>query len=472
MSDTLSTTEWILGTALGDVAPELQQDITTTLVQDHLVGWTTREAATTTEGLATIAAHQTTCPWTTLLVTPWLGGAAPLDQVLIQLKRQWPHLRIAVLLGAPAPEYQPLLTTLAAYQIYNCLIADEFQYDDLVQLVTADWTWDRVQPYLGTPETLGPPLPDILPRQVLLHRTDPTITGPSTVIAVISAQGRSGKTGFIANALWTTADRTSVALDLDVEKPALPVYFQEPNQPYATHLQQLLTALAPTPVAEEASVHERLTPQDKQEVREYLHRAVDIRPGARLVPGPLRSHTMLAHIPAGLVTEMIHQARHLARVVWLDLPASPMHPVWEEALRNVDGLIVLTTPESVAVLETLSLWERLDQLRIPRRIRRLVVNRACKGGLVPQEIAAVHLQHPLWAVIPDQPRQWQAAFAAHKPVAAQHAKWWQRLLATIETLNVDPAIEGDPTAMASQSQGTKKRQPRHRAKVTKQVPTS
>ena len=435
--------EWILGHALGDVSPELAQQITGALVQDHLPGWSAKEAATTTEGLAAIADYQTTCPWTTLLVTPWLAGATPLDQVLIHLKLKWPDLRIAVLFGAPAPEYRSLLTTLAAYQIYNCLIADEFQYDDLVQLVTADWRWQNVQPYLGTPDGIGPPLPDTMPRQVALRRTDPAVSGPSTVIAVISAQGRSGKTGFIANALWATADQGSLALDLDMDKPALPVYFREANRPYAIHLQQLLTSLAPTPTVDESTMGERLTPQDKQEIREYLHRAVEIRTGARLVPGPLRSHTMLAQVPPGLVTEMIRQARHLARIIWLDLPAQPTHPLWEEALQNVDQVVVITTPESVAVLETLTLWEKLDHLRIPRAARRLVVNRVRKGGVPPQEIAAVHLQHPLWAVIPDQPKRWETAFQAHQPVAAHQEKWWHHLIA--EILGDTPA-ENTPSA--------------------------
>ena len=421
--------ESILGYALGDIAPELVQDLTVTLPDVHLPGWSAREAATSTDGLLAAGDAHTACPWTTLLVTPWLGGGTSLEQTLVTLKLKWPTLRIAVLFGADAPEYRPLLTTLAAYRIWNCLIAEEFQFADLVHLVTEDWPWDALQPFLERPEGMAVPVPAALPQRVVVDTTTSRDLLPAIAVAVVSAQGRSGKTGFIANALWTTASWGSVALDLDIEKPALALYYRAASDPYPVHLQQLLAGVsnAPVPGGEEAWKG-RLTPQDRQEIRAYLQQAVVVTPGARLVPGPLRQHMMSPRVPAGLASAMIREAKRLARVVWVDLPARPQDPVWEEAIRTVDQVVVLTTPETVAVLETLMLFERLDRLRVPRSAIRLIVNRVGPGGLSPHEIASVHLQHPLWAAIPDQPKRWETAMRTHRPLAAQQRRFWARVV--------------------------------------------
>ena len=454
--------ESILGYALGDVSPELLQDITVTLPDVYLPGWSAREAGTTTEGLLARAEHETTCPWTTLLVTPWLTGAASLESMLVTLKLRWPALRIAVLFGAHASEYQPLITTLSAYQIWNCLIADEFQYRDLIHLVTDDWTWEDVQSFLALPAGLTAPPQATMPSRVLIQRSEPIESLPAVSVAVVSAQGRSGKTGFIANAIWSTARWGSVAMDFDVEKPALPLYFRAANNPYPVHLQQLLTGLTPTSAKDtDGNRLDRLSPQDKQEIREYLHQAIEVTPGARLVPGPMRRHTMVPHLPPGLVTECLRQAKLMARVVWVDVPSTPADPIWEEAVRSVDRLVILTTPEPLAVLETLVLFERLDRLRVPRSVIHLVVNRAGRGGLNPQEIAEVHLNHPLLATIPDQPKLWQAAWQVHRPMADTHKRIWEPIATAFRPLDAPdaPPPAGRPARIAA-------RRVRHQTKAS------
>lgn len=426
--------EAILGYALGDIQPSLAQDLTVTLPHVHLTGWSAREAATSTDGLLALAEHQETCPWTTLLVTPWLSGATSLEETLVSLHLRWPQLRIAVLLGAYTAEYQPLLKTLAAYQIYNCLIADEFQFPDLVNLITNDWAWEAVKPYLGRPHGMTVPPQETLPSRVALQRTDPVEPTPSTAIAVISAKGGSGKTGIVANCLWA-AGRTSssMAIDLDIRKASLPLYFRPADEPFEVNLHQLLTLLsrAQRGLVDEDEGRERLTPQDKQEVRAYVHRAVDVAPGARLIPGPLRQQAMTPIVPPGLTGELIRQAKTTAQTVWVDLPTNIYDPIWEEAVRTVDQLIVVTTPDAVSVLETLALFERLDHLRVPRSAVRLVVNHAGHGGLAPDEIAKVHLKHPVALEVPDQPKLWDAAIADHRPVAHRQARVWERFVAPL-----------------------------------------
>ncbi|MCY0885790.1 MAG: hypothetical protein OWV35_07900 [Firmicutes bacterium] len=418
--------ELVLGFALGAVPADLAHDLTVTLPELYLPGWRARDAATTTDGLAALADPTQPCPWTTLLVTPWLPGTTALPQALVAVKTAWPRLRVAVLFGGLSPAYRTMVTTLAAYQMYNCLIAEQFDFADVVNLVTTDWTWADVAPYLAPPSaTPIPPGPALPPR---VAAAAPAPRAPGLAWAVVSAQGRSGKTGWIANLLWATAAGESLALDLDYPKPALALYFRPPTDPYPVHLQQLLAAISPAPALafEDAP---GLTPRDRQEVRHYLAQAVTVTPGARLVPGPLRHHALAPVLPPGLATALIQEAKVHAPLVLVDGPAAA-DPVWAEIVRAVDGVVVLTTPEPLAVLETVALFEQLDRLKVPRRAVRLAVNRVGRGGIPPAEIAAVHLKHPLWAALPDQPRRWAAAFQARQPLAARD-RWWARLGATL-----------------------------------------
>lgn len=433
--------ESILGYALGDIPADLAQDLTITLPEMYLPGWSAREVATSTDGLLAAAGREDRCPWTTLLVTSWLDGGTSLAKTLETLRNKWPHLRIAVLLGADVPEYRPLVARLAAYRIWNILISDEFQFDDLVSLVTTDWPWEQIQPFLDSPDTMSAPRQATLPSRVEDHRRAPEDPKPSLSVAVVSAKGGAGKTGIIANALWASQNQSRIAIDLDVRKASLPLYFRSADNPYDVHLHQLLTLLSRPAGAgwAEDDRRDRLTPQDKEEIRAYVHRAVEVAPGARLVLGPNREQVMEPVVPPGLAAELIRQAKRTAQTVWVDLPAAIHNPIWEEAVRTVDHVLVVTTPDPLAVLETIALFQHLDRLRVPRSAIRLIVNRAGHGGLPAVEIATVHVHHPLLLAIPDQTKLWDTAFLDHRPVAHRQPKVWKQLVRAFEPTDDEPA---------------------------------
>jgi len=423
--------EYILGYALGDIRHELHVNLTEILPTNHLPGWSVRTAATSTDGLMAIADHEEICPWTTLLVTPWITGDVSLSTALVALKQKWSHLRIAVLIGAMTPEYRPLITTLASWQIFNVLVAEEFTYPDLVALITQDATWDAVQPYLSRPEGLMAPPQATLPAQVVNQRKEMQAPRMSRAIAVVSAQGRVGKSGFVANALWVSSGEC-VAIDLNLEHPALPLYFRDAHDPFPVHLQELMTSLSALSRRISTTQDDQLMPQDKQVIADYVDRAVTVTARAKLVPGPLRNHAMAGGLPYGAATEMIRQAKRMADTVWVDTPSSPAHPLWEEIIRASDLVVVLTPPDALGVLETLALFDRLALCGVPRSHIRLVVSRVGAGGLPPHEIATVHLQPPLSGMIADQPKAWDAAFRAHVPLADRQKKTWVALLRQIE----------------------------------------
>lgn len=413
--------DYVCGFALGDVKPGLAEDILITLPETHLPGWSVRSVAETTDRLLDLTQQYEQAPWTTLVVTPWLTGGVSLEKTLVLLRKQWPDLRIAVVLGQDTPRYRQMITTLAEWRIYNCLVGIPFGFDDMVSLITTDYTWEDVAPYLVIPGDLGAPPEDTLPMRLSDRAAAVTApVGPSHTVAVISAQGRSGKTGFVANMVWASAAAGSIALDMDFGKPALPLYFRAADNPYPVQLQHLLAGLSP-------HADEQLTPQDKQEIREYLHQAVEVTPGARLVPGPLRHHAMTPPVPATVMTAMIREAKHSARWVWVDTP-TPQDPLWDDLVRSVDQVIILTPTDSVGILETLALLERLARLRVPPHALHVVVNRLGKGGHSPDAIAQVHLQRPVWAIWPDQSTRWEAAMQAHRPMAAKDLAWWRRLV--------------------------------------------
>lgn len=413
--------DYICGFALGDVPAALADDLMITLPASYLPGWSVRGVAETTDRLLDLIQQYEQAPWTTLCVTPWLTGGTSLENTLVALKHRWPSLRIAVIFGDATPRYRQMISTLAQWRIYNCLVGS-FDYEDVVNLLTTDYAWEDIQDYLVMPGELGAPPEETLPLRVApASAVEATYVGPSQTVAVVSAQGRSGKTGMVASLLWASAAEGSIALDLDIGKPALPLYFRAADDPYPLQLQHLLAGLS-------SHIAEQLTPQDKHEIREYLGQAVEVTPGARLVPGPLRHHAMTPAVPGKVASAMIAEAKKMSRWIWVDTPV-PQDALWEDIVRTVDRVIVVSPTDTVGILETLALYERLARLRVPPQAISLVVNPMRKGGRPPEEVARVHLHQTTWATYPDYTRRWETILAAHRPAAAFDPKWWQRFIA-------------------------------------------
>lgn len=429
--------EQILGYALGNVDPELAEDITVKFPETHLPGWSAREVGASTDSVVAAALHASEQPWTTLLVTPWLdyGGTTSLSNALITIKKKWPNLRIAVLLGSPHPDYKDLVVKLSAYRIWNILISEDFQYEDLTSLVTEDWPWERISWFLESSTKDDPPPHYTLPGHVSTQ-TVTTDTMLSTSIAVVSGKGNVGKTSIVANLLLASASMTSIAIDADIHKSSLHLYFMDPDKPLPTNMHQLVSVLSSQTAVVGSGDFDYLTPKDKQEIRQYIADAIQVAPGARLVPGPSRHQPTMNNLPPGVMAELIKQAKSMARVVWVDLPADSYNDSWVEAIRSVDKVLLVTSPDRLTVIESLTVLNRLDTLKVPRNSVYLIVNRVAKGGLNPDEISHVHLKLPLLASIREDPMQWNRSMEGKKLLAQGNkgqVKFWTGLVSSIVT---------------------------------------
>lgn len=158
----------ILACALGTTGP-LAQNILETLPRQWLPGWTAVSVAASTDTLLE-AAQANGRDWTTLLVTHHLSGDVSLPEVLFQIRRLHPQLRIAVLLDtADSESRQALIGQLSQAGIVN-LLAGTVDFPALVQLVTTDLSWsDTIARYLQTVSSA--PIPQ--QRRIVLPPSSP-----------------------------------------------------------------------------------------------------------------------------------------------------------------------------------------------------------------------------------------------------------------------------------------------------------
>ncbi|WP_053958145.1 AAA family ATPase [Sulfobacillus thermosulfidooxidans] len=377
------------------------------------------------------------CPWTTLLVTSELTGTIPLADVLVRIKTRFPALRIALLVAHLTDPMRQVITTLAAYHIYNVLVGTEFTLELIAGLVTRDASWEAIQPYLGTAvepvanlAMSAAPSPDQAPRSE---------TVPSYTVAVVSGKGGVGKTGIIANLLAVKGSWNTIALDLDYIKPSLPLYFHEANDTPALDLRRLLTQIqthhrpsSPSSGAKGLALIEALTDDDLRDIQQYVTQAEVVTANARIVPGASRFETVMPVPPPVVMSAILTACQKQARFVFVDTPGVPTDPVWIHSVRQADFVVIVTTPEYAVLLETIDLMRKLDLLGIPREKRGLIINKRSKWGYSTASIRTTHLPGlPLLGEIPYDPARWERALQNHHPLALDHPKPWQALFTAI-----------------------------------------
>lgn len=418
----------VLAVALGPVPDAVRQALLTAFPAARLPGWQVAVVADTVAQLVA-AAQAEGSRWTALLVSHTLGAEAELGPALAQIRRMHPALRCAVLAGPDGPETRRLIQRLAGWRIWNIAVGERVGYDALADLVTTDWPWERVQPYLDpTAEpvvTLSPPAPAGAAAAPL---RDPEVV-VSHVIAVVSGKGNVGKTGVVANLLVAAAPEGAVALDCDYTKPSLLLHFRPPDPEEPADLRRLLGVLELHHREDPPDQPFQLTAADRQAVRDYLQQAVVLPGGGRLVPAPSRASPVLPAVPPGVVTTLIQEARALARCVLVDTPGSTVEDAWAEAVAAADSVVLVTTPDYTGVLEAVDVVRKLDYLHVPRDRVWLVLNRAGRHGYRVEEIRQVHLPGLRWlAVLPDDPKRWEQAWRRHDPLARRHPEPWRTMV--------------------------------------------
>ncbi len=275
------------------------------------------------------------------------------------------------------------------------------------------------------------------PTRVPVAPRDPEIAAAQT-IAVISGKGGVGKTSFVANCLVASAPWGAVGIDADYIKPTLPLAFQAPDAGIGHELDQLLAAL------EGGDGDEAWSARDEQIVRDWVRQADMVRDGVRLIPGPSRARDVLPTVPPGLVTALVAASQRTARLTLIDTPGSTMEQSWVEAVQIADWIVLVTTPDYAAVLESVDVLRKLDLLQIPRNRIWLVISHRGKSGYSTAEITQTQLPLPLLAVIPDNPALWHQAWRLHRPPALQHRKFWMGIVEKMTGLAPDRPNHANP----------------------------
>lgn len=388
--------------------------------------WSIVAISDTTDAVWSAAATHTVPPWTVLCLSATLPGQLPLVQLLLQLRRRWPTLRIVVWIPERTADTATLVATCAAYGIYNVVIGSDLPIDRWAALIVRDGQWTDVAPYL----TNIAAAPVVSSPSGFVSHAAATLT-----VAVVSGKGGVGKTGVIANLLAVANPWDTMAIDLDYVKPSLPLYFREANEVLATDLRRLLTQIHShhrTATTGALATIEELTDDDRQAIQQYVDHAETVAPHARIVPGASRIETVMPVPPQAVTAAIVQSCQRYARFVFIDTPGIPTDPLWIYAVQSADLVVIVTTPEYAVLLETVDLTRKLDLLQVPRDRRALVVNKRAKWGYSTAAIRRTQL--PGLRFLGDiayDPVRWERSLQQHRPVALDQPHPWRALFSAI-----------------------------------------
>lgn len=442
----------VLAIALGIVPESFRRGLFELLPPQLPPDWEVRDIGDTTDAvIAAVRAAGPNLDWTTLLVTPHLGGSYPLDWTLAGCLRAVPELRLALFARGGA-ETTSLVQKLAAHGLTNILLDQPPpSVSDIVRLVTTTSGRDTLTPFLSEtpPETVaapdllepnGPPSPAHRPLVVTRHthsvREVPLRT---RVVAVVGGKGSVGKTSLCANLATAAAQSgyTAVALDLDWAKPALALRFQPTSAPLPADPRSLLTTINANHLTDRRLPTDpfTLSAADREDIRHFVSTclAAATPAGPVLIPGPSRDSDLTAEPPDGLLRVLIELAAAQSAVVFVDT-GLPSDPEWAPIVAQADRILLVVAPEYEHVLEAVDVLHRLDHLAIDRRKTGVLVNRRARWGISTEDIMNTHLKFPdrprlpLWGQIPWDPQAWEHSVSQHRPLALTRPVPWRRLL--------------------------------------------
>lgn len=416
--------------ALGQVSPALRAAIAE-LPQWLPVDWTVVPVGDTVQELLTAAADHP--GWTTLFVTAALHGDPPLANALAAIMRRYQDLRV-VLYGTDKPAVRELVGSLVGLGLTNVAFDTDQPAPTLrrfVELITTDQPRNAVLNYVpDAPVKLAEPLGlDPVVAGAPVAAPGPIRVVRDKVIAVVAGKSGAGKTSLVANLFAVGAQGEAVAaVDCDWRKSALYLHFYDPAHPPAyANFHDLAQTVEQNHSREldRAQLAFTLTARDREDCRLWVDQsaAQPWRHGI-LVPGVRRDTPLLVEPLPGLAAQVVSFVRERATVTFVDTPP-PWDTAWESLVRTADRVLLLTIPEYEHVLEATDVLRRLDVVGVPRDHISLVINRRSKNwGLATDEIADTLKLKPI-AVIPADPRLWEAARQQHQPVAlgARAGQW-------------------------------------------------
>ncbi len=433
---TLSANRPLLAIALGNVPTAFYEAVVHNLPTDYLTDWEVTVVGNTTDTVAQAIIAEGE-KWTTLLVTTKLQGVMPLPQLLVNIKRRYPHIRIAVIFDHATKDVSKIVATLSAFNIYNVLVKEDIQFDEIIELVTTDLTWDKIEPFLdpdvapdiiaASPPTAPTPqtVPEALANTLPAVPDKPPVRIAAQTIVVVAGKGGVGKTGFVANCLVAAARWGTIGIDADYVKPTLPIYFHNPNQPAQADMRQLINAIHTNHAASGRGDVNHIVSDDDKDIQSYMDNCEMMPGGFQIITGASRISSQMPPLPAGLITKMIQLSKERTRLTFVDTPNAMDDPVWLEAVQAADHIVVIATPEYASILETVDVIRRFHFLQIPLNKVWLVINKRGKIGYSTEEITRNQLKEiPLLATIPYEPERWERSIKNHRALAEQQTEVW------------------------------------------------
>jgi len=348
----------------------------------------------------------------------WLNWSA-LEPPDVELIRQFRIMRGQVRIVVEVPDtLQPPEASIAAlvsFGIYDIVTASDAVATVLDRQPTygdvARWHTPEAGRGLGG----GPAL------------ADPEIAA-AQVIAVVSGKGGVGKTSFVANCLVAASAWGALGIDADFVKPTLHLAFHAPDAEGTSDLGQLLGTLEIRHRDSGDWMAGAWTEADRAAIRQWLQQAELVAQGVRLSSGPSRASPIPTPVPPGFVTELTEGSKRLARLTLIDTPGSTNEDSWVEAVQAADWIVLVTTPDYPAVLESVDVLRKLDYLHIPRSRVWLVISQRGRVGYTTAEITQTHLPLPLLAEIPADPAKWHRAWRLHQPPALKERTFWAAIV--------------------------------------------
>lgn len=159
-----------------------------------------------------------------------------------------------------------------------------------------------------------------------------------------------------------------------------------------------------------------------------LPSVVSMHPGTNLgYIGAVRSREETLNVPADTAIKQIENLTNAYRFVIVDIGTN-MTPLQMALIEKATALIVVTTPEVLAVNQTMRLMTEMMAANLPTEMLQVVVNKASATGLAPAAIGQT-LRRPVLSAIPQDDvtaagaLQRSAPFvvtATKSPIAAAH----------------------------------------------------
>lgn len=223
------------------------------------------------------------------------------------------------------------------------------------------------------------------------------------IIAVSGGKGGVGKSVFSANLAF--------AFLMEMRAPVLLI---DLDQESCGDQNVILGLREPKTIADVVNFNGSITPQNVSQV-------VSIHPGTNLAyVGAVRGRDDIFNVPPETAVKQIEALSNVYRYIIVDL-GTKLNQLQMMIIERATALMVLTTPEVLAVNQTMRLMSELMAASLPTDMMQVVVNKASPTGLAPAAIGQT-LRRPILGAIPQDDTTTSSALQRSMPFVVSATK--------------------------------------------------